>query len=129
MEVVVKTVTQLYPCGIGYSYTKCDYRKSQAALHEAPGGVTVQVSVDLTNTGPRAGDEVVQLYLRDEVASVTTPERVLKALRRVHLAAGETQAVHFELSADDLAVLDRTMKWVVEPGRFTVMLGASSADI
>jgi beta-glucosidase len=111
------------------SYTRFEYANVRATVAEASGEVTVSVSVEVTNTGARAGDEVVQVYLRDEVASVTTPERALKAFRRIHLDANQKQTVEFKLGAADLAVLDRSMKWVVEPGTFEVMVGASCLDI
>jgi len=93
----------------------------------AKGGI--EVACDVTNTGTRAGDEVVQLYLRDDYSSVTTFEKVLRGFARVPLAPGETQTVHFTLTPDALQLLDRNDHWTVEPGRFTVMIGASSEDI
>jgi len=81
------------------------------------------------NVGARAGDEVVQLYLRDELASVTRPVMQLAGFRRVHLAPGEEREVVFELAAEQLELLDRDLRRVVEPGTFRVMVGASSADI
>jgi len=90
---------------------------------------TVTVSCDVTNTGPLAGDEVVQLYLRDDYSSVVTFEQVLRGFTRVHLAPGETRTVTFALTHADLALYNRDQQWAVEPGRFTVMIGASSTDI
>ena len=92
-------------------------------------GEGVRVEVDVANIGPRAGDEVVQLYLRDEAASVTRPLLELKRFRRVILAAGERRSVGFDLTPADLAIWNIEMKRVVEPGRFTVMVGGSSEDI
>lgn len=84
---------------------------------------------DLKNTGPRAGDEVVQLYTHDLVSSVTTYEKNLRGFERVHLRPGEIKTVTFTLTGADLALWDRNMRFVVEPGKFRVMIGSSSADI
>lgn len=92
-------------------------------------GDSVRVSVDVKNVGGRAGDEVVQLYLRDEQASVVTPFMQLKAFQRVHLTSGESRRVEFVLTEEHLRVLDTSLNWRVEPGWFTVMIGASSQDI
>ena len=90
-------------------------------------GITVSCTVK--NTGSRAGDEVAQLYLRDEQSSVTTYEKVLRGFERIHLAPGESKEVTFKLLPRDLELLDRSMKRVVEPGKFKVMVGTSSVDI
>jgi beta-glucosidase len=119
----------LFPFGFGLSYTQFRYAHLKIApASQGPEG-QIQVSADVTNTGDRAGDEVVQLYLNDVVSSVVTPEKVLRGFRRVHLRPGETQKVTFTLGPQDLALLNRNNKWVVEPGRFDVMLGSSSEDI
>jgi beta-glucosidase len=89
----------------------------------------INVSVDVTNTGKFKGDEVVQLYLKDKVSSVTTYEFDLRGFERVKLAPGETKTVKFTLHPDDLALLDKNMNWTVEPGAFEVMIGSSSEDI
>ena len=83
------------------------------------------VSVDVTNTGDMAGDEVVQLYLRDEYCSVTRPPKLLKGFERVTLAVGETKTVTFTLTRQELQCLDINMNWSVEPGEFAVMVGGS----
>ncbi|MEO8036605.1 MAG: fibronectin type III-like domain-contianing protein, partial [Acidobacteriota bacterium] len=85
------------------------------------------VTVDVSNTGARAGTEVAQLYLRDDAASVTRPVRELHGFRRATLQPGETQTLSFQLVPDDLALYDRDMRRVVEPGGFTVWAGGSSA--
>jgi len=85
------------------------------------------VTVDDTNTGARAGTEVAQLYLRDDAASVTRPVRELRGFRRVTLQPGEKQTLTFRLTPDDLAFYDRRMRWIVEPGGFTVWAGGTSA--
>jgi len=87
------------------------------------------VTVNVTNTGKRTGDEVVQLYVHDVVATVTRPVKELRGFSRIRLQAGESRRVDFKLGPADLALHDRAMKRVVEPGKFDIMVGASSADI
>lgn len=89
---------------------------------------TVTVTVDVTNAGKMAGDEVAQLYIRDEVSSVTRPIKELRGFRRVHLAPGETQTVQFSLGFEELSFLNRDMHRVVEPGSFKIMAGGNSVD-
>jgi beta-glucosidase len=93
----------------------------------ADGTATVKCTV--TNTGSRAGDEVVQLYIRDVLASLARPVMELKGFARISLQPGESKDVSFTLSREHLQMLDRDMKWVVEPGAFRVMVGSSSKDI
>jgi beta-glucosidase len=95
--------------------------KQQVAIDE-----TVGVDVDVTNTGRRMGDEVIQLYIRDDASSVSRPVLELKAFRRITLNAGEKRTVHFEIESDALAFWDIHMRWVVEPGTFTISAGDSS---
>jgi beta-glucosidase len=119
----------LFPFGFGLSYTTFEY----AALAITPdtlgvaGAATIRFAVK--NTGSVAGDEVAQLYIRDELASVARPVMQLAGFQRVHLAPGETKSVAISLSTDQLKLLDRDMHWVVEPGTFRIMVGASSKDI
>ncbi|MEZ2335667.1 glycoside hydrolase family 3 N-terminal domain-containing protein [Mucilaginibacter sp. RCC_168] len=119
----------LYPYGYGLSYTKFEYSNLQVSPEKENSQGDVQVSVDVTNTGSRKGDDVVQLYLKDEVSSVTTYEYDLRGFERVNLASGEKKTVQFTLHPDDLALLDKNMNWTVEPGKFMVMIGSSSVDI
>ncbi|MBP6798024.1 MAG: beta-glucosidase BglX [Luteimonas sp.] len=120
--------TPLYPFGHGLSYTTFRYDAPQVAKPMlAQNDPRQQVSVRVTNSGQRAGTEVVQLYLRDDVASVTRPVRELRGFRRVELQPGESRTVTFELGFDDLSMLDGNMQRVVEPGTFTVFTGGSSA--
>lgn len=111
----------LFPFGFGLSYTSFEY----SGLKIEPASVRCTVR----NTGTRAGDEVVQLYLRDVLASVARPVQELKGFTRVHLAPGEEREVAFAITPDDLRMLDSGMRWVVEPGTFRVMVGSSSRDI
>ena len=119
----------LYPFGHGLSYTTFRCANLQIAPTRQTIGGTVRVSVDITNTGRVAGDEVVQLYLRDLVSSVITYEKVLRGFERVAVAPGQTRTVTFTLGPDDLQLLDAQMHWVVEPGAFEVQVGSSSADV
>lgn len=119
----------LYPFGHGLSYTTFTY----SDLHISPSHQGVQgdihVSCKIKNTGKIKGDEVVQLYLRDEISSVTTYTKVLRGFERISLKAGEEQTVHFRLRPQDLGLWDKNMNLRVELGSFKVMLGASSTDI
>ncbi len=119
----------LYYFGHGLSYTTFDYSNLRIDPPRTPSGRQITVTVDVRNSGEREGDEVVQLYTRDLVSSVTTYEKNLRGFRRIHLKPGETQTVSFTLSDRDLALWDRSMHFVVEPGMFRVMVGSSSEDI
>ena len=119
----------LFPFGFGLSYTIFDYANLRFDRTEiAPDG-QLTVSIDITNSGARAGDEVVQLYLHDVQASVTRPVKELKGFQRITLAAGETRTVSFTLDARLLGFYDQRMDFVVEPGVIAVMVGSSSDDI
>jgi beta-glucosidase len=119
----------LYPFGFGLSYTTFAYSELQVTPATIPADGEVTVTCRLTNTGQRAGDEVAQLYFRDVVSSVTTYELNLVGFERVALAPGESRLVHFKLPSRDLVLIDRQGRRVVEPGEFTVHVGASSADL
>ena len=119
----------LYPFGHGLSYTTFAYSDLTVTPEEqAPEG-NVTVSCLVTNTGERVGDEVVQLYINDVVSSVTTYTKVLRGFERIRLEPGESRTVSFTLTPQDLGLWDADMHFTVEPGRFDVMVGASSADI
>jgi beta-glucosidase len=117
----------LFPFGFGLSYTTFAY--SNLKINPARIGVAgeARVSVTVTNSGSRAGDEIVQLYIRDLVSSVTRPIMELKDFKRISLAAGESKTVEFVITPDKLSFLDLNMKSVVEPGWFDIMVGTSSA--
>ena len=119
----------LYPFGYGLSYTTFEYSdiSIQPAIVTQVQPVTVRCKV--TNTGKRAGDEVVQLYVRDILSSVTTYEKNLVGFDRIHLNPGETKELTFTIEPRDLQLLNSDNHWVVEPGDFKVMIGASSEDI
>ncbi|HVT74084.1 MAG TPA: glycoside hydrolase family 3 N-terminal domain-containing protein [Lacunisphaera sp.] len=119
----------LFPFGHGLSYTAFDYGALKISPGRAGTDATIAVSCDVRNAGGRAGEEIVQLYVRDDYSSVTTYDESLRGFARVALAPGETKTVAFTLKPADLQLFNRESQWVVEPGRFTVMMGASSADI
>ena len=126
-----KTATNgsLYPFGFGLSYTTFAYSNPQVTPREAGPQAPIEIAVDVANTGPVKGDEVVQLYLRDKLSTVITYDSQLRGFERVRLAPGEKKTIHFTLRPDDLRLLDRNMNWVVEPGEFEVLVGSSSTDI
>jgi beta-glucosidase len=117
--------TPVFPFGFGLSYTTFRF---DALRVDAPplGDRPVAITVNVTNTGAVAGDEVAQLYVRQDVGSVETPERALKGFARVHLAPGETKTVAFALRQSDLALWNAAHTWVTEPGSYTVWAGDSS---
>ena len=119
----------LYPFGYGLSYTTFEYSDIQISPKVITPNETATVTLKVTNTGDVAGDEVVQLYIRDVLSSVTTYEKNLAGFERVHLQPGETKEVKFTIDRKHLELLDADMKWVVEPGEFVVMAGSSSEDI
>lgn len=119
----------LYPFGYGLSYTTFEYSYLEITPKVITPNEKATVRLKVTNTGKRAGDEVVQLYTRDVLSSVTTYEKNLAGFERVHLQPGETKEVVFTLDRKHLELLDASMKWVVEPGDFVLMAGASSEDI
>ena len=123
--------TPLYPFGHGLSYTRFEYGtpRIEEARISLDMNRPITVEIDVTNTGERAGDEVVQLYVRDDVASVTRPVKQLRTFRRIHLEAGERRELRFTLGYEDLAFYDKDLKYVVEPGSFTVYVGTNSADV
>ena len=119
--------TPLYPFGHGMSYSSFRYANLRLGAANGRASALVRVSVDVTNTGARAGDDVVQLYLRDDAASVARPVRELKGFQRVTLRPGETRTVEFVLQPVDLSMYGLDLRRIVEPGTFTLWAGGSSA--
>lgn len=121
-------VTPLYPFGFGLSYTQFQFGKPRLKKSTIGRNESTAVRVDVTNTGPRAGDEVVQMYIRDKVSSVTRPVKELKGFQRITLAPGQTKTISLEITPEHLAFYDIDMKYGVEPGEFEIMVGNSSRD-
>lgn len=119
----------LYSFGHGLSYTRFEYDKLRIKVEESDNDLMVRVRFNIKNTGTFDGDEVVQLYLRDEVSSVVTPKKQLKAFERIYLKAGEEKELEFYLNPEDLALWNSRGEWVAEAGKFILMIGASSEDI
>jgi beta-glucosidase len=123
------TTSPLYPFGYGLSYTKFDVSAPRVVTPQVATNQPATVDVDVANTGSRAGDEVVQLYVRDDQSSVTRPVIELKRFQRVTLAPGEKRTIRFTLQPDDFALWNAQMKRVVEPGTFTISAGPNSVDL
>jgi beta-glucosidase len=118
----------LFPFGFGLSYTSFAYSNLRLSADKISIGQAIKVSVEITNTGDREGEEVVQLYIRDLVSSVTRPVQELKDFRRITLAKGMSKTVAFEIAPDKLQFYNLDMKRVVEPGEFEIQVGRSSID-
>ncbi len=129
VDYVETSVKPLYPFGYGLSYTQFAFANLHIEQAQAHAGEQVTIRVDVTNTGSRAGDEVVQLYTHQTVSRITRPLKELKAFKRVSLTPGETKTITFHLPVNHLAFLNHAHELVVEPGSVTVMVGSSSADI
>ena len=119
----------LYPFGYGLSYTTFEYSDLEITPKVITPNQKATIRLKVTNTGKRAGDEVVQLYTREILSSVTTYEKNLAGFERIHLKPGESKEIVFTLDRKHLELLNADMKWTVEPGEFAIMVGASSEDI
>jgi beta-glucosidase len=120
--------TPLFPFGYGLSYTTYSYNNLKLSQGKITRQETVSVSVEVTNSGKVDGEEIVQLYIRDEYSSATRPVKELKDFVKIFLKAGETGEITFNLPAEKLAFYDKNMKWGVETGNFKIMVGSSSRD-
>jgi beta-glucosidase len=116
----------LFPFGFGLSYTTFRYEDISVQAPQPGSHQDIQVSIDVTNSGDRAGDEVAQLYIREDVSSVETPSRALSGFSRIHLNPGETKTVSFQIPQKQLAVWNAERKWAIEAGKYTVWVGGSS---
>ena len=121
-------IEPLYPFGFGLSFTNFEYSKPKLSSTMINSNEIVSVTVSVSNTGNYDGDEVVQMYIRDQVSSVTRPVKELKGYKRIFLKKGETKEVFFDIDKSTLAFYDINMKYCVEPGDFTIMVGSSSND-
>ena len=119
----------LYPFGFGLSYTTFDYGALTLDKIQMSSGDSIRVTIPIANTGSKDGSEVVQLYVRDLVGSVTRPVKELKGFKKIFLKAGETQNVSFTLTGKDLSFYNSELKFVAEPGKFQVMVGPNSRDV
>lgn len=119
----------LFPFGFGLSYTTFEYSNLVVSPATISATQSATVRATIKNAGSRVGDEVVQLYIHDILASVVRPVMQLEGFQRIHLQPGESREVTFKLSPAELRMLDRDMHWIVEPGAFRIMVGASSKDI
>ncbi|MCD8035529.1 MAG: glycoside hydrolase family 3 C-terminal domain-containing protein [Alistipes sp.] len=126
---VTRVLGSIYPFGYGLSYTTFAYKNLRISPEPSRTQGSFRVSCEVTNTGDRRGDEVVQLYISDKFSSVVTYESVLRGFERVTLEPGETKRVSFEITPSHLELLDSNMNWTVEPGEFEIRIGASSEDI
>ena len=118
----------LYPFGYGLSYTTYSYSDIHLSSNQMSRDGSIKATVTVTNTGTRDGDEIVQLYIHDKVASISRPVRELKGFKRIHLNAGESKDVSFDITPDLLKFYDANLKEVLEPGQFDLMIGASSIN-
>ncbi len=128
-DYVSEKVTALYPFGHGLSYTSFDYQDLSIERQQITTGESVDISLTVRNSGEVAGEEVVQLYIRDEYASTPRPVKELKGYQRVMLKPGEAKRITFHLPADQLAFYDLELNLVLEAGKILVMVGSSSEDI
>jgi len=128
-EYLGSTTKPLYPFGWGLSYSTFKYANLRLSPDTIGRQAQTTVSVDVTNTGKVRGDEVVQLYIRDEVSSVTRPVKELRGFQRIALSPGETKTVELSLGPGELSFLNREMHRVVEPGTFAIMVGGNSEEL
>lgn len=128
-QYVIGTPEPWYPFGYGKSYSTFSYSNISLNKVNATFSDTVTAEVNVTNTSPVNGTEVVQLYVVDNIASVDIPNRRLKGFKKVEIQAGETAAVKMDVSVQDLGLWNRKMQYTVEPGQFTILIGRSAQDI
>jgi beta-glucosidase len=126
---VTDTNQYLYPFGYGLSYTSFKYSNLNIDKPSIKHGEIATVSVNVENTGDMAGDEIVQLYIRDRISSTTRPVKELKGFERISLVPGESKTVSFEITPDKLEFCNEEMKRVIEPGTFDIMVGSSSENL
>jgi beta-glucosidase len=118
-----------YAFGYGLSYTQFKYANIKLNKDKMKPNEMMDVSFELSNVGKYAGEEIAQLYIRDDVASLTRPVKELKDFRKIYLKPGETKFIHFSINKDKLSFYNQKLEWIAEPGTFEVMIGAASDDI
>jgi beta-glucosidase len=118
-----------FPFGYGLSYTSFQYSNLQMSKQKMKPNEQIEVSFHLSNTGKYAGEEVVQLYLRDKVGSIVRPVKELKDFKKIRLEVGETKTIKFVINKEKLSFYNQKLQWVAEPGDFDLMIGTSSDDI
>ena len=121
--------TPLFPFGYGLSYTTFKYSEVAVDKNEIKPGEKLQVKITVTNSGNYDGEEVVQLYVRDIVASVTRPLKELRGFQKIFLKKGENKELTFTLTPEDLNFYDSNLKWIYEPGDFKVFVGTNSSEV
>lgn len=119
----------LYPFGYGLSYTTFSYSQPQLSKTTISPTETLEVNVDVRNTGSYDGEEVVQLYIQDVAGSITRPVKELKGFQKIFLRKGESKAVTFRITPEDLKFYNNDLQYVLEPGDFKVYVGTSSQDV
>ncbi len=129
LDYISQDINPLFPFGFGLSYTTFKFSQPRLEKNDIKFNESAKISVDVKNTGKVAGDEIVQLYIRDKISSVTRPVKELKGFRRIYLKPGETKTVILEITPEKLAFHNIDMEFVVEPGEFEIMIGNSSRDI
>ena len=129
VDYLYSTNKPLFPFGYGLSYTTFSYNNLRVSPSQIGPAGYATLNVELTNTGSVKGEEIVQMYICDEVSSVTRPVKELKGFKRITLEPGETRTVTFEITPEKLSFLDKHLERVVEPGKFTVMVGSNSVEL
>jgi len=128
-KYVLSESSPLYPFGFGLSYTNFEYSNLKLNRKEIAANESVQVTVDIINTGKRAGDEIVQLYIHDLVSFPTRPVQELKDFKRIRLEPGEKRTIGFIITPEKLEALNLEMERVVQPGEFEILVGKNSVDV
>ncbi len=129
IRYVIDTREYLYPFGYGLSYTSFEYGKPLVKPSTISPGENAIVSVEIVNSGPYAGQEIAQMYIRDRISSVTRPVKELKGFKKIHLEPGESKTVEFEITPDKLSFYNAESEWILEPGKFYIMTGPNSVQL
>jgi beta-glucosidase len=128
-DYVFSSTDPLFPFGYGLSYTQFEYSDLRIVRKDLKAADTIRLSVKIKNTGSVAGKEVVQIYINDKISSVTTPVKVLKGFKKTEVNPDEIAILSFLIPCKELGLWDKNMNYVIEPGEFEIMIGASAEDI